>query len=192
MRWDGFPLDSTFSRGRLDNQGAPETKTTEKSLRCERKIDYKYSNDLAIMPVEVSEEEAIERAPNITRYHTEIAEQNLDTHQYPHRNRHRRSSAHSSTFWSSKYLYRPNGILRHLKPSKEKRVLIEGYTGGVLAGELAIVQEDKLKINTVVCSVLAISSFPGHPAPIYPFCCIFFIVVAFLVLTFRRLGKSPC
>ena len=184
VRWDGFPLDSTFSRGRLDNQGMPEAKTTEKSAYdAKEKFDYKYSNGLAIMPVEVSEEEAIERAQaHITRYHTEIAEQNLDMHintlteidiagvQLIH-----------LPFWSSKYLYRPNGILRHLKPSKEKRVLIEGYTGGVLAGELAIVQEDKLKINTVVCSILSVLSFflaiLWHQSIL--FAALFFIVVAF-------------
>ena len=186
VRWDGFPLDSTFSRGRLapepaQNTGEASVPGGKDAYDAKEKFDYKFSNGLAIMPVQVSEEDAIERTrAHIIRYHEEIAETNLDLH------------INTSTeieiagvqlihlpFWSNRYIYRPRGLMRHLRPSVEKNVLIEGHKGGVLTGELALVQKDKLQINTVICSVLAIVTFfvgaVSHPS--------FFLISLFFGLT---------
>src|SRR5438105_3166014 len=74
--WDGFPLDSTFSRGRLE-----EEKDTRGKTAYERRefFEFKFANGLPILGIQVTEEEALRRARNhVEQYHFHMAELHCD------------------------------------------------------------------------------------------------------------------
>lgn len=163
--WDGFPLDSTLSRGRIDpNLGIKTSKNEDDELSAydvREFFEFKYANGLPILTIQVSENEALRRAKiHTTNYQYQLAKNNLDLLvdiktelevagiQLIH-----------IPFWHAKYLYRPKSSLKHFHKSKEKNVILEGYSGGVLKGEIAIVQKDKLMINAIICSIFTFFFF---------------------------------
>ncbi len=153
VSWDGFPLDSTFSRGQL--QEARSEKTAYESREV---FNFTFSNGLAVVGVQVGEEEAMRRAKNhVEQYHLELAKMNCD---YLTDVRSEVEIAGVQLlhlpFWHATYVYRPQTVLRHFYKPKEKNVLLEGYNTGVLLGELPIKQSDKISINAIVCSVASV------------------------------------
>lgn len=183
--WDGFPLDSTFSRGRLDQKTG--VKTSKDSLEAERSayevreyFEFKYSNGLPILAIQVNEDEAVRRArSHVERYHLKISQQYVDVHMDT------RTELEIAgiqlvhmPFWHIRYVYRPDNLLRHLGSVHTKNVLMEGYTGGILEGELSIIYRDKLWINSLVSLFAAVAMiFLGivwHPS---------FFFVAFFCMT---------
>lgn len=154
--WDGFPLDSTFSRGRLVDDGG------EKQAYDMREFfDVKYINGLPLMGVQVSEEEALRRARNhVEMYHQMLSGLNVD---YLTDFRTELEVAGVQLihlpFWFASYQYRPRTALRHFYPSQPKHLIIDGLGRGVLKGELAIHHRDKIWINAMVCAAASVLFF---------------------------------
>lgn len=181
--WDGFPLDSTFSRGRVDPTTGVRTSKEKgeeelSAYEVREFFEFKYSNGLPIMSIEVGEEEALRRAKqHIEFYHYKIAKLNVDV---PIDIRSELEIAGIQLihlpFWHIFYIYKPRGLLRHFQRAKEKNLILEGYSGGVLKGELGMIHKDKLWINVFVSIATAlvtlILSIFWHPA--------FFFVSLFL------------
>ena len=172
INWDGFPLDSTFSRGHVE-----KPQSDRSAYDAKEPFEFKFSNGLPISGVEVDEESAIRRATQqVDHYHHLIAGQYVD---YLINCRTEIEVAGIQLihlpFWHVTYYYRPKSALRHFYKPSVKNVLIEGYSSGVLHGELAITRKDKIGVNAVVTGISAIFLFmmgaAWHPA--------FFLVAAF-------------
>ncbi len=173
--WDGFPLDSTFSRGRLSS--GEESERSAYDIR--EFFDFKFANGLPIAGVQINEEEALRRAQNhVNLYHYKLAKLNVD---FLVDIRTELEIAGIQLlhlpFWHAKYIYRPRTALRHFYQPKEKNVLLDGYGKGVLKGELAIIYQDKIIVNAFVCAAAAIVFLllgaAWHPA--------FFLIALFTV-----------
>jgi hypothetical protein len=155
--WDGFPLDSTYSRGRI----TPETQGEKTAYDRREFFEFKYSNGLPILGCQIGEEEALRRAKNhVERYHYDIALMHTD---YLLDCRHELDIAGVQLihlpFWEATYAYRPTSFLRHFYRPIEKHVLVEGINGGILKGELGIIHRDKVQINSAVTGVAAVLFF---------------------------------
>jgi hypothetical protein len=154
VEWDGFPLDSTFSRGQLQ-----ENPATEKSAYEAREFfEFKFANGLPIIGTQVNEDEALRRAKShVEQYHLALSRLNVD---YLTDCRTEVEIAGVQLlhlpFWHATYVYRPRTALRHFYRPKEKNVIMEGFSNGILAGELAVRRKDKLWVNAVVCGVAAV------------------------------------
>ncbi len=156
VAWDGFPLDSTFSRGQLQ-----EPKTEKSAYDSREFFEFKFSNGLAIIGVQVDEDEALRRARlHVEQYHLELSKLNVD---YLTDFRTEVEVAGVQLvhlpFWYATYVYRPRTILRHFYRPKEKNVILEGYNNGVLAGELPIRHKDKLWVNALICGAASVILF---------------------------------
>lgn len=174
--WDGFPLDSTYSRGRLiDKPGLGDR--TAYDLR--EYFDFKLANNLPVLGVEIEEEEALRRARHhVNLYHYQLSKLNADfLTDYRTELEIAGVQLIHLPFWHARYVYQPKTALRHIYKPKEKNVVIEGFSSGILVGELALQRQDKLWINTAVCGSAAITFFIlgilWHPA--------FFLVSLFAV-----------
>jgi hypothetical protein len=183
--WDGFPLDSTFSRGRLDpvsgtKENAQGKRVDVSAYNVKEYFDFKFANGLPILNIEVDEEEAMRRAQNqVLRYHHELVktfndltidcrtELEIAGLQLIH-----------LPFWFAKYYYQPKSFLKHLQKPKERNLILDGFATGVLKGELPVLRKDKLMVNAIVCAVTSIFMFilglGWHPA--------FFIVAVFCLI----------
>jgi hypothetical protein len=181
VEWDGFPLDSTFTRGILDAGALTKTvggETFTAHVYEEKEpFEFKFANGIRVLGVQIGEEEAIRRAKrHINLYHEKLSRLNVDTLvdvksefdfagvQLIH-----------LPFWFGKYVYRPSNILNHFQQPKEKHIILEGFTNGILNGEFVMTQNDKLEINTYVTAGVAVVFFIlgvlWHPA--------FFLVALF-------------
>ncbi len=185
--WDGFPFDSTFSRGQINlSLGAKIQKEgradTLAAYDAREMFDFKFGNSLPILGIQVEEEEALRRCKtHIMRYHHELAKLHVDQLVDI------RSELEIAgtqllhvPFWQAKYVYRPVSVLKHFSPAREKHVVVEGYAGGLLTGELPIVKNEKMWINTWVTAALALVFFIAG-AGIHPSLFLvggFFLVVA--------------
>lgn len=166
VEWDGFPLDSTLSRGRL-----VEEDSNQKSAYDIRKFfEFKFSNGLPILGIQVSEEEALRRARNhINLYHYKLAMMNAD-YLVDHRTELEIAGIQliHTPFWKVSYVYNPKTALRHFLKSEEKRIILDGYGKGVLTGEIAVQHSDKVFINSIVTGSFSafflILAFLWHPA----------------------------
>lgn len=148
VEWDGFPLDSTFSRGQI------RSADSERNIYDSReKFETKHSNGLPITGVQISEEEALRRAKmHVELYHLELSRLNAD-YLTDFRTEIELVGVQliHLPFWFATYFYQPKSLLRHLIRRQEKNVLVSGYNNGVLDGELALKRHDKIWVNTVVC-----------------------------------------
>lgn len=164
VEWDGFPLDSTFSRGLLNDVG-------EKELYKSREFfDYKYSNGLIILGVQVNEEEALRRTKNhLELYHYKISQQQVD-YLVDYRSELEIIGIQliHLPFWFINYVYTPKNTLKYFYKPTPKNIIIEGHALGVLKGELALVYQDKMWINSIVCFfaslLFLILGLTWHPA----------------------------
>lgn len=163
--WDGFPLDSTFSRGQLQ-----EAKSDKSAYDSREFFEFKFANGLAICGVQVNDEEALRRARlHVEQYHLELAKLNVD---YLTDFRTEIEVAGIQLihlpFWQATYVYRPRTTLRHFYRPKEKHVIMEGYNNGVLSGELPIRHKDKMWVNAIICGIATLLFFLlgvlWHPA----------------------------
>ncbi len=154
VEWDGFPLDSTFSRGRLVDE-----EEKEKSAYDIRKyFEFKFANGMPIMGIEVGEEEALRRARHhVELYHYKISNLNAD-YLLDHRTELEIAGIQliHIPMWKVHYIYRPKTVLRYFVKPKERRILIDGYGKGMLKGELAVAYADKVTVNAIVCSIAAV------------------------------------
>lgn len=185
--WDGFPLDSTFSRGRVaSNTGRRRQvgdRVEEMSAYDVREFfDFKFSNGLPILNVEIGEEEAMQRCRHhIERYHYRLAKLHVNvlTQVITEAEIAGIQLIHLP-FWEVSYVYQPASILRHFSQARNRKVLIEGYAGGVLKGELAVLRKDKLWINGVISSaataILLFLSVVWHSA--FSLVAIFMLIIA--------------
>ena len=166
VEWDGFPLDSTLSRGRLVDDPA-----NQKSAYDIRKFfEFKFSNGLPILGIQVNEEEALRRARNhVNLYHYKLAMMNAD-YLVDHRTELEIAGIQliHLPFWKTSYVYNPRTALRHFIKSEEKRVIMDGYGKGILVGEIAVQHADKVLINAIVTAVFGVFflvlAFLWHPA----------------------------
>jgi hypothetical protein len=164
--WDGFPLDSTFSRGRLDEiAGTKESVTGERidvpAYDVKEFFEFKYANGLPILGIQIDEDEAMRRAQTqVQQYHFELAKLYTDIH-VDHRTELEIAGLQliHLPFWFAKYAYQPKNFLRHFQKPRECHVILEGFALGVLKGELAVKRKDKLWVNAVVCGIFAIVMF---------------------------------
>ena len=173
--WDGFPLDSTFSRGRIDEMaGTKESVTGERvdvpAYDVKEFFEFKYANGLPILGIQVEEEEAMRRAQTqVLQYHFELAKLYTDIH-IDHRTELEIAGLQliHLPFWYAKYVYNPKSFLRHFQKPRECHVVLEGFALGVLKGELAVKRKDKLWVNAMVCGLAAVLMFllgtMWHPA----------------------------
>jgi hypothetical protein len=165
VKWDGFPMDSTLSRGQIQ-----DTKTEKTAYETREFFDFKFANGISIMGIQVSEEEALHRAKlHVEQYHLELARLHVD---FLIDSRTEVEIAGVQLvhlpFWYASYIYRPKSALRYFYKPKEKHVVIEGFNNGILSGELPIHHQDKLWVNSIVCGIAGIiTAFLGivwHPA----------------------------
>ncbi len=173
--WDGFPLDSTFSRGRLDEltgtkEGPGGERTDVAAYDVKEFFEFKFANGLPILGIQVEEEEAMRRAQTqVLQYHFELAKLYTDIH-IDHRTELEIAGLQlvHLPFWYARYAYQPKNFLRHFQKPRECNVVLDGFALGVLKGELALKRKDKLWVNTVVCGVAALLMFLlgsiWHPA----------------------------
>ena len=176
IKWDGYPLDSTFSRGRLS--AATEA---EKSAFDKREFfEFKYANGIEILGVQVSEEEALRRARNhLEFFHRELASAQCD---YLVDYRSELDIAGIQLlhlpFWHVTYVYKPTTALRHFIKPKEFHALFEGVASGVLKSEIPFKNRDKIWVNASVAGSVAILFFlvgaMWHPS--------FFLISLFFIL----------
>ena len=176
--WDGFPLDSTYSRGRI----TPESPGEKNAYDRREFFEFKYANGLPILSCQIGEEEALRRAKNhVERYHQDMALLHTD---YLLDCRNELDIAGIQLihlpFWHATYAFRPNGFLRHFHRPAEKHVLIEGINGGILRGELDMVHRDKVQINAIVTAIAAFLFFVIGAAwnPIFLLVSLFFGIVS--------------
>jgi hypothetical protein len=165
VEWDGFPLDSTLSRGKLTEE------ENQKSAYDVRKyFEFKFANGLPILGVEVDEEEALRRTrAHVELYHYKLSWLNVD---YLIDCRTELEIAGiqliHTPFWKVTYIYKPRNVLRFLFKPQEKKMILDGYGKGMLKGELAIAYDDKVAINAVVCGiafcVFVVLAIIWHPA----------------------------
>lgn len=169
--WDGFPLDSTFSRGLLGTiSPAEENKIQDRIYEAKEPFDFRFANGTKILSTQIDETEAIRRAQrHIDQYHLRLAQVQCDTLidiqtefdmagiQLVH-----------LPVWSGKYIYKPQGFLAHFTKPEEKNLLIDGFGAGVLQGELVLVKSEKMMINAWVSAgatlIMIILAFVLHPA----------------------------
>lgn len=165
VQWDGFPLDSTFSRGQIraldSNRGLYDAR---------ERFDTKFGNGLPIIGIQVPEHEALRRAKHhVEQYHLELARLNTD---YLTDFRTEIEVAGVQLihlpFWLATYYYQPRSALKHFIPPVEKHVVMAGYTNGILDGEIALKSHDKIWINAIVCGCASLLFFVfgaiWHPA----------------------------
>ena len=149
VSWDGYPLDSTFSRGLVE-----EPKDGAKSAYDVREFfDFKYANGLPILGVQIDHDEALRRArDHVLRYHFELSALHVD-HLVDMNTELEIAGVQlvHLPMWHAKYMYTPRGPLRHFYTPKEKNVLINGYSKGILKGEIALVHRDKVVVNAIIC-----------------------------------------
>jgi hypothetical protein len=153
VRWDGFPLDSTFSRGQIQ-----EPKTEKTAYDSREFFEFKFANGMAIIGIQVNEDEALRRAKmHVEQYHLELARLNVD-YLTDFRTEIEVAGVQlvHMPFWYATYMYRPRTMLRHFYRPKEKHVILEGFNNGVLAGELPIHARDKFWVNSIVCGAATI------------------------------------
>lgn len=148
--WDGFPLDSTFSRGQLQ-----ETQNAKSAYDSREFFEFKFANGLPILGIQIQDEEALRRARlHVELYHLQLSRVNVD---YLIDCRTETEVAGLQLihlpFWYATYVYRPKSALRHFYRPKEKNVIVEGYNNGILAGELPIQHKDKLWVNSIVSGI---------------------------------------
>lgn len=149
MTWDGFPLDSTFSRGLLEEP----TENSKSAYDVREFFDFKYANGLPILGVQIDHDEALRRArDHVLRYHFELSALNVD-HLVDMNTEIEVAGVQliHLPMWHAKYMYTPRGALRHFYTPKEKNLLINGYSKGILKGEIALVHRDKVIVNAAVC-----------------------------------------
>ena len=153
VEWDGFPLDSTFSRGQLQ-----DAKSEKAAYESREFFDFKFSNGLAILGVQVSEDEAMRRAKlHVEQYHLELAKMNVDfLTDYRTEIEIAGVQLIHLPFWYASYVYKPQTMLRHFYKPKEKKLILEGHNSGVLIGELPIHQSDKIGVNATICAIFAV------------------------------------
>lgn len=152
VEWDGFPFDSTFTRGRLSDE---EGRT---AYEARNYFEFKYSNGTPILGVQVNEEEGLRRAKNqIELYHYKLACLNAD-YLIDYRTELEVAGIQLThvPVWKVTYMYRPTGLLRHVQKPRERHLLIDGYGKGVLSGELALVYHDKVMINAYVSAAASL------------------------------------
>ncbi|MCB9228374.1 MAG: hypothetical protein H6618_02060 [Deltaproteobacteria bacterium] len=166
VTWDGFPLDSTLSRGRIEmNLGVKKSKDSENeelsAYDVREFFEFKYANGLPILTIQVSDEEALRRTrSHVLEYHHKLARISVDV-LIDHRTELEIAGIQliHLPFWHGRYIYQPRSLLKHFHTPKEKNVILEGYSGGILKGELAIVKKDKLWVNAIICASLSLFSF---------------------------------
>ena len=165
MTWDGFPLDSTFSRGQIEDEAPGQT-----AYEARQFFEFKFANGLPILGIQVDEDEALHRTQtHVTAYHRELARLHVD-HLVDCRTEIEVAGIQllHLPFWHARYAYKPRTALRYFYKPKEKNVLLEGYGNGILHGELAIKHHDKVWINSVVCGLASLGcpilGFLVHPA----------------------------
>lgn len=151
--WDGFPLDSTVSRGRLV---ADEKAKSAYDIR--KYFEFKFANGLPILGVQTSEEEALRRTQShIQTYHRKLASLNVE-YLIDHQTELEVAGIQLMhvPFWKVSYVYRPKTVLRHFVTPKEHRLIIDGYGKGILNAELAIQYHEKVLLNGIVCGISAL------------------------------------
>lgn len=178
IEWDGFPLDSTFSRGRIDPSLGVKTsreKADEElsAYDIREYFEFKFANGLPVLNIQVSEEEALRRAQShVEQYHYELSKSYVDL-LVDYRTELEIAGIQliHLPFWHARYVYRPRSFLKHLKQTNQKNIILEGYAGGILKGELALIQKDKLWINAIITAIATIILFfigmIWHPAFIF-------------------------
>lgn len=153
VTWDGFPIDSTCSRGRI----TPVAEGEKPFFESREYFEFKYANGLPILGCQIDEQEALRRArTHVEWYHYNLANLHCD---YLLDCRHEVDIAGVQLvhvpFWNATYAYRPVNALRHLYRPVEKHVVLEGVRGGIIKGELGIIHRDKVQINAIVTGIAA-------------------------------------
>jgi hypothetical protein len=159
VSWDGFPLDSTFTRGILD----PNAVTKEVGNQVisahvyeeKEPFEFKFANGVRVLGVQTDEDEAIRRAKrHISLYHEQVSALNVDT-LIDVRNEFDFAGIQliHLPVWFGSYIYRPKNFLANFQKPKEKNVIVEGFTNGILNGEVVMTQSDKLRINSYVTAI---------------------------------------
>jgi len=160
VKWDGFPLDSTLSRGRMSPAVEKKNKDGEDAsdVYGQREFfDYKYSNGMSIMSTQIDSEEALRRARrHIESYHSRLAELNVD-HLVDIRTELEIAGVQLIHFpvWHATYQYRPRSALKHFCRPVVKNVLLEGNGKGIVKAELAVIHNDKVVVNSIVTAMLS-------------------------------------
>lgn len=183
VEWDGFPLDSTLSRGRLTEE---EEKKTAYEIR--HFFEFKYASGMNCLSIQVGEEEALRRAMHhVEFYHHKLSGLNVD---YLIDCRTELEIAGIQLIhipmWKVGYIYRPKSVLKYFYRPKEKQLLMDGYSKGVLNGELAIIHQDKQVVNAIICGLASVLFIVlgsiWHPA--FLFVALFALIVGAISIYF--------
>jgi len=149
--WDGFPLDESLGVVPGSEQTAYEQKMAFK---------FDHANGLPVLGTQVKEQMAIARARDqVTEYHRRMAKLKVGT-LYDHRTEIEVVGIQliHVPFWFLRYSFSPKSVFRFFTTSRERRLLIQGYTEVVMEAELPLNSADKVMTNLVVCGALAFVS----------------------------------
>jgi len=191
--WDGFPLDSTFTRGRM-----AATEDPKQPYTVRERFDFKYQNGLPILGIQIGEEEALRRANlHVDLYHMQLAKLHVD-HLVDYRTEMEIAGVQlvHVPFWHISYVFKPTNALRYFHKPMERNVIIDGYGKGVMKGELAIIRNDKVWVNSIVCAaatvILLFFGLAWHPAfyLVAFFCAVVAAVSAYFASLHQAKGGS--
>ena len=114
--WDGFPFDSTMSRGSLSDEDV------KNAYDARNYFEFKYSNGLPIMGIQIDEHEALRRASHhLDLYHTQLSQLNVD-YLVDYRTEFEIAGVQliHVPIWKVKYMYKPSGLLRFLQTRRKE------------------------------------------------------------------------
>ena len=187
ITWDGFPFDSTMSRGSLSDEDV------KNAYDARNYFEFKYSNGLPIMGIQIDEHEALRRARHhLDLYHTQLSQLNVD-YLVDYRTEFEIAGVQliHVPIWKVKYVYKPSGLLRFLHSPEEKNVLLNGYNKGLLKGELSIIYNEKLYYNAIITFVTSIMlmlvGLVTHPA----LCVVSIVLFVISIISYMKSNTIP-
>jgi hypothetical protein len=156
VEWDGFPIDSTFSRGKLE-EPSPGKNSDESLYDRKESFDLKLANGLPIYGIQIDSKEALRRARfQVEQYHYKLAKKNVN---YLTDIRSELEIVGVQLihlpFWHVTYMYRPRNMLRYFYQPQKKNLLLDGREAGILEHELALTFKDKIQVNSIILGFAA-------------------------------------
>ena len=148
--WDGFPLDESMG---VPSEGAPPLYDAKQSFK------FDVANGLTVSGIQARESTAIARAKDqIQEYHRRICKTKVGTLS-DHRTEIEVVGIHvvHLPFWILRYAFIPRSVFRFFATARERRMVMQGYTGAVLEAELPLNATDKVMTNMMVCGTLGVA-----------------------------------
>ncbi len=149
--WDGFPMDQSMG---TTPTGVPQIYASKIPFKFEQ------ANGVMLSGVQIPEANAVAKSKiQIQEFHRRICKTKVGTLS-DHRTEVEVVGVQlvHIPFWIVRYAYYPQSVFQYFTPARERRMIIGGYTGETLDGELPLEERDRVMANVYVCAVFAIIS----------------------------------